>query len=53
MSWELLYADDLVMMAESRGVEGEGIEVENVHGDKMFEDQHQKEKGDSFTEELL
>ena len=52
--WELLYADDLVLMAtwEHRGTEGERSEMERVHGGERDEGEHWQNKGDTLREEL-
>ena len=37
LPWKLLYADDLVLVAQSRGTSGEGSAMEGVYGAKRPE----------------
>ena len=46
LPWELLYADDLVLIAEYGWTEGEDEQVEGMYGGKRFEGEYRKDEGD-------
>jgi hypothetical protein len=53
LPWEVLYADDLVLVAESmEGLERESNRVEELHGGEVFQNECGQSKSDGVWRKL-